>query len=151
MLPAHAGRRNSERGTRLRRSAPLVTLLLLTTQTQAIPETRSPARVLLILLLLTVAAFLISGYHPWAEDGEIYLPGIEKILNPQLFPVGTEYFQSHAHLTLFPNLIAASVKITHLPLDVVLLVFQIAAIFLLLLACWQLASLCFPSSAGRWC
>src|SRR5262249_49005017 len=62
----------------------------------------------------------------------------------------TEYFQSHAHLTLFPNLVAAFVKITHLPLDVALLLFQIAAIFLLLLAGWRLASLCFPSSAARW-
>jgi len=38
------------------------------------------------LFLLTVGAFLVQGYHPFAEDAEIYLPGVEKILHPELFP-----------------------------------------------------------------
>jgi len=33
------------------------------------------------LLLFTAIAFLIQGYHPYAEDAEIYLPGVLKILN----------------------------------------------------------------------
>jgi hypothetical protein len=106
--------------------------------------------VLLTLLLMTAAAMFVHGYHPFAEDAEIYLPGVERILNPQLFPTGQEFFQSHAHLTLFPNLIAFSVRITHLPLEVALLLWQVASIFLLLLACWQLASLCFASPRARW-
>ena len=35
-----------------------------------------------LLLLLTAGALLVHGYHPYAEDAEIYLPGVEKILNP---------------------------------------------------------------------
>lgn len=103
-----------------------------------------------MLLLMTAAAMFVHGYHPYAEDAEIYLPGVERILNPQLFPMGREFFQSHAHLTLFPNLIALSVRITHLPLEVALVLWHIASIFLLLLACWQVASLCFASSRARW-
>ena len=56
------------------------------------------------LLLLTLGALLIHGYHPWVEDAEIYVPGIEKILHPELFPFNAQFFESHAHSTLFPNL-----------------------------------------------
>ena len=99
---------------------------------------------------MTAGALAVHGYHPYSEDAEIYLPGVEKILNPQLFPFGAEFFQSHAHLTLFPNLIAVSVRATHLPLDVVLLLWQVASIFLLLLACWQLSGKCFTDLKARW-
>ena len=44
------------------------------------------------LLLLTAIALLIHGYHPYAEDSEIYLPGVLKILNPSLFPANAEFF-----------------------------------------------------------
>ena len=102
------------------------------------------------LALLTLAALAVHGYHPYAEDAEIYLPGTEKILQPSLFPVGTEFFESHASLTLFPHLIAASVRATHLPFDYVLLGWHLASIFLLLLAVWQLSGHCFDSTVARW-
>ena len=60
----------------------------------------------------------MHGYHPFAEDAEIYLPGVEKILHPSLFPMVQEFFRSHASLTLFPNLIAFSLRVTHLPYGV---------------------------------
>jgi hypothetical protein len=106
-------------------------------------------KVLLFLLLLTFAALLIHGYHPWAEDAEIYLPGVEKLLHPQLFPFNAQFFEPHAHATLFRNLIAASVRLCHLPLESVLFVYQLASIFLFLLACWQLSERCFPQQPGR--
>lgn len=102
------------------------------------------------LLLLTAGALLVQGYHPCAEDAEIYIPGVEKILHPQIFPAWSEFFQSHAHLTFFPNLIALSVRLSHLPLSAALLVWQVVSIFLLLLACWELSSLFFPTARARW-
>lgn len=107
-------------------------------------------REFLILLLLTFAALLIAGYHPFVEDAEIYLPGVEKLLHPELFPFNAQFFAGHAGHTLFPNLMAWSVRLTHQPLSVVLLFWQLASIFLLLLACWQLSGRCFPDQAGRW-
>jgi hypothetical protein len=104
----------------------------------------------LILFLLTAAALLVHGYHPYAEDAEIYLPGIERILNPRLFPVGTAFFQSHASLTLFPNLVAFSLRVSHLPFAVGLFLWHVTSIFLLLLACWELSCLCFASARARW-
>lgn len=107
-------------------------------------------RDLFILLLLTVGAMLVQGYHPGAEDAEIYLPGIEKMLHPELFPFGAQFFQSHAHATFFPNILAASVRFTQLPLDVVAFAWQMISIFLFLLAAWSLGGLCFPNSRARW-
>jgi hypothetical protein len=108
------------------------------------------AKTLILLFLLTVGALLVSGYHPFSEDAEIYLPGIEKILHPNLFPFGREFFLSHASLTLFPNLIAFSLRVTHLPMTVGLFIWQVASIFLLLLACWQLSGEFFQSARARW-
>jgi len=102
-------------------------------------------------LLLTAGAFAVQGYHPYAEDAEIYLPGLERMLHPQLFPMGREFFESHADLTLFPNLIAVSLRATHLPMRWGLLLWQLVAIFLLLLACWELSGILFGSARARWC
>jgi len=104
----------------------------------------------ILLLLLTAGALLVHGYHPYAEDAEIYLPGVERILDPSLFPVGQEFFRSHASMTLFPNLVAFSLRVTHVPFEIGLLAWQIASIFLLLLACWQLSGLLFESARARW-
>jgi len=100
-------------------------------------------------MLLSFATLFIHGYHPYAEDAEIYLPGVERLLNHSLFPVGQEFFQSHASMTLFPNLVALSIRITHLPFGVGLLVWHLASVFLLLLACWRLSGLCFKSTPAR--
>jgi hypothetical protein len=105
---------------------------------------------LLLLLILTLGSLLVHGYHPWAEDAEIYLPGVEKLLQANLFPFGAEFFQSHASLTLFPNLLAALVRVTHLPLEPVLFLVHLASIFLLLLACWELSGKCFADPQARW-
>jgi len=101
-------------------------------------------KTLALLLLLTAAALLVHGYHPFAEDAEIYLPGVEKILHPELFPSGQEFFASHASLTIFPNLVALSLRVTHLPLEAGLFLWHVVSIFLLLLACWELSGLLFP-------
>jgi hypothetical protein len=102
------------------------------------------------LLLLTAGALLVHGYHPYAEDAEIYLPGVEKILHPELFPGKQEFFASHASLTIFPNLVAFSLRLTHLPMEAGLFLWHLASIFLLLLACWELSSLFFASARARW-
>lgn len=102
------------------------------------------------LLLLTFGALAVHGYHPFAEDAEIYLPGVEKILHRELFPVRSEFFLTQGSLTFFPNLIAASVRATHLPLEFALFLWQVVSIFLLLLASWELAANLFPTERARW-
>jgi hypothetical protein len=105
---------------------------------------------LLFLVLMTLGAILVHGYHPWAEDAALYLPGVEKLLNEQLFPFNAQFFESHAHLTLFPDVVAASVRVVHLPLPYVLLLWHLVSVFLLLLACWELAGKCFAVGTSRY-
>jgi hypothetical protein len=111
-----------------------------------------PSRVDLALLCgITPIAVLIHGYHPTAEDAEIYLPGILKLVHPSLFPRNAAFFQSHAGLTLFPNLIADSIQFTHVPDSFALLAWHLLSIFLMLWASWRIASLCFLEKRAVWC
>jgi hypothetical protein len=103
-----------------------------------------------MLLALTVGALLIHGYHAFAEDAEIYLPGVEKILHPELFPAGQEFFGSHANLTLFPNLTAFWLRVLHLPFEAGLFLGHVLSIFFFLLACWELSGQCSPDARTRW-
>ena len=93
---------------------------------------------------------LVQGYHPFSEDAEIYLPGVERILHPELYPTGQEFFLSHAHMTLFPNVVAFSLRVTHLPMAAGLFLWHLASVFLLLLACWELSGLLFATAKARW-
>ncbi len=119
---------------------------------QARPLRNYPrSREVALLLLIAFAAILVHGYHPGVEDAEIYLPGIKKTLNPSLYPQNAAFFMSHAHMTLFPKLIAASVRLTHLPLDWAMFLWQWCTIFLLLLACWHVGRLAWRGRSGpRW-
>jgi hypothetical protein len=101
------------------------------------------------LVLIGAAALLIHGYHPYAEDAEIYLPGVLKILNPSLFPANAEFFGEHAGHTLYPHLIAFSVRATHLPLPWAAFLWHLISIFSLLAASWRLASALFESEAFK--
>jgi hypothetical protein len=112
-----------------------------------LPKLKTIAR----LLLLTLGALVIHGYHPYAEDAEIYLPGVEKLLHPELFPFHTEFFQTQGNLTLFSRLIAASVRLSYVPFNYALFIWHLLSLFMLLLACWKLATRFFENEAARWC
>ncbi len=111
---------------------------------------RANLRQIGLLLLLTTAAILVHGYHPYAEDAEIYLPGVKKALNPSLYPANTAFFLSHAKMTIFPHLIAGSVRVSHIPLNAALFLWQFAAIFLLLWACRRIGYLAFRNRLAAW-
>ncbi len=117
-----------------------------------IVSSKVPFRIqtLAFLFCITAAAILVHGYHPFVEDAEIYVPGIKKALHPALYPQNPGFFASHARMTLFPNLIAGSARLLHLPLPWTLLLWHFASIFLLLLACWRLARLCFQNELACW-
>ena len=107
----------------------------------------SKLRPYFFLALITVAVLFVQGYHPGAEDGEIYLPGVKQILNSTLYPFGAEFFENHARLTLFPELIAASVRASHLSFDLVVFLWYCLSIFLTLVACWRLSCEAFSEPA----
>jgi len=123
-------------------------LFLTTNPKIQLKKTTVKTRSFIGLLVLTALALLIHGYHPYAEDSEIYLPGVLRILNPSLFPANAEFFGEHAGHTLYPNLIAFSVRATHLPLPWAAFLWHLVSIFLLLAASRRLASALFQSDSG---
>ena len=103
-----------------------------------------------ILAALAVGAMLILGYHPGLEDDAFYLAAIRKQLNPALFPHDSDFFRLQFQATVFDKLIAWSVRLTHIPLEWVALLWQFAAVFLTLWAAARIARRCFPENHASW-
>jgi hypothetical protein len=89
--------------------------------------------------LLSPVVLLVHGYHPLADDGAIYVAGVKKLLNPNLFPTGSVFVLAPTHLSVFAPVLAAIVGWSHLPLPQVLLACQLLSIFLFLVGCYQVA------------
>jgi hypothetical protein len=105
---------------------------------------------LLPLFLLACTAILIQGYHLGVNDSEIFLPAIKQIADPQLYPFGAEFFLTHARLSLFAPIIGHSARWLHLPADLAIFLWHIGSVFLILIAAWQIACLCFQNARARW-
>jgi hypothetical protein len=103
-----------------------------------------------ILALLAVFGMLIAGYHPGAEDDGVYLAAIKHNLNPGLFPHDAEFFTLQLQATIFDNLIAGSVRWSHLPLGVVILAWHYLAILIVLWGCWRISCRCFREEYAQW-
>ncbi len=104
-----------------------------------------------LLAAITTGALLVHGYHPMVEDAEIYVPAIKKLLDPALYPYNAQFFIGQTRFSLFPHLIALSVRLSPLPLDWALFLWQFISIFLLLLGCWRIGRCCFPKRYSAWC
>jgi hypothetical protein len=107
-------------------------------------------RNLLLLGGLSLFAFLIMGYHPGLEDDSFYLAAIKRDLNPALFPGDSDFFRIQFQATIFDNLIAFSVRLTHLALPWVVVLWQFAAVFFLLQGCWRVSRRCFAQPEAQW-
>jgi hypothetical protein len=103
-----------------------------------------------ILAVLAALGLLIAGYHPGAEDDEVYLSAIKRDLNPALFPHDSDFFAVQLQATVFDKVVAESVRLTHLPLGWVILAWHYLAIYLVLLGCWRLSRRCFPEESAHW-
>jgi hypothetical protein len=95
-------------------------------------------------------AVVIMGYHPGLEDDAFYLAAIKRNLNPALFPHDAEFFRLQFQATIFDKLIAFSIRLTHLPLPWIVLLWQIIAIFFVLHGCWRISRRCFADPAAQW-
>jgi hypothetical protein len=104
---------------------------------------------LLLVSALTLFAPAIDGYHPYAEDGGLYMAGVKQLLDPALYPHGTAFVLEPARLSLFAATVAASVHLSHLGLPLVLLALHLASVWATLFAAWVLASRCWTSRSAR--
>src|SRR2546422_8663903 len=112
--------------------------------------TKITARDLLLLLVLTAAGVLLHGYHLGHQDGAIYLPAIKKNLNPAVYPYASAFFLSQARWMLFGELVAFSVRLTRVQLDLAVFLWHLLAIFVVLLASLQLSRRIFAAPAAQW-
>lgn len=110
-------------------------------------DTRTPFLKLVLIALLAVA---VHGYHLGTDDAAIYVPGIKKVADPQLYPFGGEFFQTHARLTFFPNLVGGVARMAHMPIDGAIFASHLAGMLLLMLASWRLLCACFRNPWARW-
>lgn len=108
-----------------------------------------PFRTAVILALFTTFAILVAGYHSGIEDDAIYQPAIKKLLNPALFPFDSQFFASQTHAFPVLRLVAASVRLLHVPLAWALLIWQVAAIAFVISGSWQVAAECFTELRDR--
>lgn len=102
------------------------------------------------LLAISAGAIVVHGYHPYVEDAEIYLPGVKKLLNPALYPYNQAFYASHAGLSMFPNILAGWIRLTHLPFDWAILLCQFFCIFVFLYGCWRVGRLVFRDPLASW-
>src|SRR5450631_4357063 len=75
-------------------------------------------KLFLKLFLIALAALAVHGYHLGVDDAEIYVPAVKKVADPALFPFSSnEFFLTHAHLSLFSDLVGNFARWTHVPVD----------------------------------
>ncbi|HEY4381896.1 MAG TPA: hypothetical protein VGN01_16225 [Acidobacteriaceae bacterium] len=98
---------------------------------------------------LTLFAVAIHGYHPYAEDGGLYLAGVQRLLAPALYPHATAFVLEPTQRSLFAALVASIVRLSHLPLPAVLLALHLATIWTTLFAAWMLAARCWSARTAQ--
>ena len=104
----------------------------------------------LILAVLAACGLLIAGYHPGAEDDGVYLSAIKRDLHPSLFPHDSDFFTVQLQATIFDKVVAASIRLTHLPAAWVIFAWHYLAIYFVLLGSWRLSRRCFPEAYAQW-
>jgi hypothetical protein len=85
---------------------------------------------MLWLAAISLVTLLINGYHPLAEDGGLYVAGVQLTLNPSLFPHYTVFVSEHLHFSIFAPVLAFIVHLTHISLAWVLLLTNLVSIWL---------------------
>ncbi len=95
-------------------------------------------------------AFVIHGYHPFAQDASIYVAGIERQLHRSLFIKDATLLDAHGRLSGFPFLMGGAVRLLHLPLDVFLFLAYVLSILAFLTGCFLVATQVFSSRCAAW-
>jgi len=98
---------------------------------------------------LALFAVLVNGYHPYAEDGGLYMAEIKRLLDPSLYPHATEFVTGHLRFSLFSPLITGLVHLSHASLAGVLFAVHCISFWAMLFAAGLLAAQCFASRTAR--
>jgi hypothetical protein len=102
------------------------------------------------ILFLTLLGFAVMGYHPGAEDDCVYLTAVKADLHPGLFSHDADFFRIQLQATQFDSWMAHFISITRIPVAWAELLWQFAALFLMLWACRSIAARLFPEKHAQW-
>ncbi len=105
---------------------------------------------ILPVLLFTLIAFAVMGYHPGYEDDGVYLSAINSDLHPALYPHDAEFFRLQMQATVFDGVVAQFVRFTHIAVPWAELLGQLLSLFLIMWACHSIAGRFFPDARARW-
>ena len=103
----------------------------------------------LVLVALAALTLLLNGYHPLAEDGGLYVAGVQLTLNPTLFPHYTVFVSEHLHFSIFAPVLASIVHLTHLSLAWVLLLTDLFSLWLTFYAAHRILQRTISSEAAQ--
>lgn len=106
-----------------------------------------------LVSVLTVLSFLVNGYHPFTEDGGIYLASVRHLVDPALYPHDLPFVTAPTRFSIFGWLVAGLVRASGLPgqtaLPAVALVLHLGSIWATLWAAWLLACRCWKTLEAR--
>lgn len=105
---------------------------------------------LFVTAALTAVAILIHGFHPYAEDGGIYLPGILKLVHPALYPTWTGFVTAQTRFSLFAPAIAGIVRLTGVSVMACVFCIYVLSIWGTLYAAWLIAWRCLKGSEAQY-
>ena len=98
---------------------------------------------------LTLFALLVHGYHPYSEDGGIYVAGIKRLIDPTLYGPHPDFVTEHLRFSVFAPMVAGLVRASHIPLEWMLLSLYLASVYATLYAAWMIAARCTENIEGR--
>jgi hypothetical protein len=102
-------------------------------------------------LLLTPLVLFVHGFHPFAGDAGIYVAGVRHLLDPSLYPLNAVFVSAFTRWSVFAWIVAAFIRVAHLPLAWALFLAHLFSLGLFLFACRQLAVRLFARDSARWC
>jgi len=103
----------------------------------------------LALVALAAVTLLLNGYHPLAEDGGLYVAGVQLTLDPTLFPHYTVFVSEHLHFSIFAPVLASLVHLTHLSLAWVLLLTDLFSLWVTFYAAHRILQHTISSEAAQ--
>lgn len=95
-------------------------------------------RLLFATTFVLLATANSAGYRYGASDQAFYIPAVLRHLDPALFPADAPLIDSQARLTVIDEVIAAVVRLTHVPLPYLFLALYLLTLGLLLAGAMRL-------------
>jgi hypothetical protein len=102
------------------------------------------------LLAISALTFLIHGYHPFADDAGLYIAGVEKLLDPTLFPVGMRLILSETRIESFYPLVIGVTKLLDGSLESALLLLYLLTVVGFIYGAWYVSGLITDCRFCRW-